>query len=138
MPCFFILKALKDILQHFKFANWWIGKLVVSFFWCHEQVCYLKSKWSVSLSWNSYKHVLAKKNLSSCRGIKNSTLLNVCNHCLLITGFFFFLIFLWHNKSFSKKVRQKKLVKRLIDPIKRQQSLKSKATINIIWNRDIM
>ena len=32
-PCFFILQALKDILQHCKF--------VVSFFWCHEQVtCY--------------------------------------------------------------------------------------------------
>ena len=36
--CFFILKALKDILQHFKFVNWRIGKLVVSFLWCHEQV----------------------------------------------------------------------------------------------------
>ena len=23
-PCFFILKALKDILQPFKFVNWWI------------------------------------------------------------------------------------------------------------------
>ena len=22
-PCFFILKALIDILQHFKFVNWW-------------------------------------------------------------------------------------------------------------------
>ena len=22
-PCFFILKALEDILQHFKFVNWW-------------------------------------------------------------------------------------------------------------------
>ena len=37
-PCFFILKALKDILQHFKFVNWWIGEFVVLFFWCHEQV----------------------------------------------------------------------------------------------------
>ena len=27
-PCFFILKALKDILQHFKFMNWWIGDFV--------------------------------------------------------------------------------------------------------------
>ena len=34
--CFFILKALKDILQHFKFVNWQIGEFVVSFFWCHK------------------------------------------------------------------------------------------------------
>ena len=39
-PCFFILKALKDILQHFKFVNWWIGEFLVSFFWCHDQVIY--------------------------------------------------------------------------------------------------
>ena len=30
--CFFNLKAVKDILQHFKFVNWWIGEFVVSFF----------------------------------------------------------------------------------------------------------
>ena len=35
-PCFFILKALKDILQHFKFVNWWVRGF--PFFWCHEQV----------------------------------------------------------------------------------------------------
>ena len=29
-PCFFILIAFKDILQHFKF--------VIFFFWCHEQI----------------------------------------------------------------------------------------------------
>ena len=29
-PCFFILMAFKDILQHFKFVN--------LLFWCHEQV----------------------------------------------------------------------------------------------------
>ena len=27
-PCFFILKAFKDILQHFKFVNWWIRGFV--------------------------------------------------------------------------------------------------------------
>ena len=27
-PCFFILKALKNILQHFKFVNWWIRGFV--------------------------------------------------------------------------------------------------------------
>ena len=27
-PCFFILKALNDILQHFRFLNWWIGGFV--------------------------------------------------------------------------------------------------------------
>ena len=32
-PCLFILKALKDILQHFKFVNWRIRVFV---FWCHE------------------------------------------------------------------------------------------------------
>ena len=37
-PCFFILKALKDILQHFKLVNLWICEFVVSFFWCHEDV----------------------------------------------------------------------------------------------------
>ena len=35
-PCFLILKALKDILHHFKFVNWWIGEFV--FFLYHEQV----------------------------------------------------------------------------------------------------
>ena len=34
-PCLFILKALKDILHHFKFVNWRIRVFV---FWCHEQV----------------------------------------------------------------------------------------------------
>ena len=34
-PCFFILKALKGILQNFKFVNWRIRFLI---FWCHEQV----------------------------------------------------------------------------------------------------
>ena len=33
---FFSLKALKDILQHFKFVNWWIRGFI--FFLCHEQV----------------------------------------------------------------------------------------------------
>ena len=33
--CSFILKALKDILQHFKFVNWWIRGFVS---WCYEQV----------------------------------------------------------------------------------------------------
>ena len=28
-------------MQHFKFVNWRIGKLVVSFFWCYEQVIQL-------------------------------------------------------------------------------------------------
>ena len=32
-PCFFILKALKDILQHFKFVNWWIGGFVFLMSW---------------------------------------------------------------------------------------------------------
>ena len=32
-PRFFILKALKDIFQHFKLVSWRIGKLVVSFFY---------------------------------------------------------------------------------------------------------
>ena len=27
-PCLFILKVLKDILQHFKFVNWWIRGFV--------------------------------------------------------------------------------------------------------------
>ena len=27
-PCLFNLKALKDILQHFEFVNWWIGGFV--------------------------------------------------------------------------------------------------------------
>ena len=27
-PCFFILKVFKDILQHFKFLNWWIRGFV--------------------------------------------------------------------------------------------------------------
>jgi hypothetical protein len=31
-PCIFILKALKDILQHFKFVNWRISELLFSFF----------------------------------------------------------------------------------------------------------
>ena len=31
---FFILKASKDILQLFKFVNWWIRSFV---FWCYEQ-----------------------------------------------------------------------------------------------------
>ena len=31
-PCFFILKALKDSLQHSKFVNWWNGEFVVSLF----------------------------------------------------------------------------------------------------------
>ena len=30
--CFFILKAFKDILEHFRFVNWRIGEWVVSFF----------------------------------------------------------------------------------------------------------
>ena len=35
-PCFFISKAfLKDILQHFKFVNWWFLGFVS---WCYEQV----------------------------------------------------------------------------------------------------
>ena len=34
-PCFFVLKALKDILQHFKFVNWRIRGFV---FLSHEQV----------------------------------------------------------------------------------------------------
>ena len=34
--CLSILKALKDILQHFKFVNWWVRGF--PFFWCHEQV----------------------------------------------------------------------------------------------------
>ena len=34
--CFFILNALKDILQHLKFVNWWIRGFGV--FWCHKQV----------------------------------------------------------------------------------------------------
>ena len=35
LSSFYILKALKDILQHFKIVNWWIGGSV---FWCHEQL----------------------------------------------------------------------------------------------------
>ena len=31
-PCLFILKALKDILRHFKLVNWRIHQFVVSFF----------------------------------------------------------------------------------------------------------
>ena len=34
-PCFFILKALKDILQYFKFVNWRIRGFVT---WCHVKV----------------------------------------------------------------------------------------------------
>ena len=30
--------SLAAFLQHIKFVNWRIGKLVISFFWCHEQV----------------------------------------------------------------------------------------------------
>ena len=39
-----MLFHLKDILQHYKLVNWWIGEFVVSFFWCKEQV----SIWSFS------------------------------------------------------------------------------------------
>ena len=34
------------------------------------RVCYLKSKWSVSLSWNSSKHVLAKKTCQVAEVLK--------------------------------------------------------------------
>ena len=29
--------SFKDILQYFKFVNWWIRGFV---FWCHEQITY--------------------------------------------------------------------------------------------------
>ena len=36
---FSILKTLKDILQHFKFVNWWIRGFI---FWSHKQVILYK------------------------------------------------------------------------------------------------
>ena len=41
-PSFFILRALKDILQHFG--------LGVSFFWCHKQVVWILLK--INVDWN--------------------------------------------------------------------------------------
>ena len=49
-PCFFILMALQDILQHFKFVNWWIREFVVSFFdvTTRLQITFLGCSWSWS------------------------------------------------------------------------------------------
>ena len=42
-PCFFILKALKDILQHIKFVNWRIRGFVVFFDVTNRLYNFLKS-----------------------------------------------------------------------------------------------
>ena len=56
--CFSILKALKDILQHFKFVNWWIRAFV--FFWCHEQVKRSYTGWfNPKCSLLQFSHVLS-------------------------------------------------------------------------------
>ena len=35
-PCFFILKALKDILQHFKFVKWRLWLVIINYYiYCH-------------------------------------------------------------------------------------------------------
>ena len=47
-PHFFIKKALKDILQHFKFMNWWIGEFVVSFFFDVTNRLILTSCWGAT------------------------------------------------------------------------------------------
>ena len=79
-PCFFISKALKDILQHFKFVNWWIGEFVISFFWCHEQV---------HITYSTYLILW---------GIKKNFLIS--NFLYFLSFFFFFLVkALWSEAS---------------------------------------
>jgi hypothetical protein len=84
-PSFFILKVSKDILQHFDLVNSWIGSLVVSFFWCHEQVTGYKG-WSyilISFSEIIPPTLLFEHPYTFIRNQKNIPLSHFCGAMLL-------------------------------------------------------
>ena len=65
---FFILKAFKDILHHFKFVNWQIGEFVVSFFSCQEQVTNRELK-IVRINFSFDIYIFSNSITSICKSI---------------------------------------------------------------------
>ena len=57
--CFFILKDLEDILQHFESVNWWIGEFV---FLCYEQITNKKGKKNCAIIFNFSKMKIKRKS----------------------------------------------------------------------------
>ena len=59
---FHFKKALKDILQHFKFVNWWIRGFV---FWCHEQVLRIQNNQELKYSTSGCNNKMFRAPCSS-------------------------------------------------------------------------
>ena len=87
-PCFFILKALKDPLQHFKFVNWWIR----GFVFLMSRTGYIVPFWNASTILQALQTVLSILE-------KRSEIFQACLAFMYTPIYFLAFTFSWQKQE---------------------------------------